>query len=1049
MAEQQFKFPENAYRDLKPGEKFVSMIPPSVRVPELTTRMFVFGLIMNVIFSVAATFLALKAGQGIETAIPISILAVGLSGLLLKAGGRASSILENLYILSISTTSGYVAGGTCFTMPAIYILSLNSNLEMSNVALFLQIALVPFLGAILGALFLIPFRRYFVKQMHGKLPFPEATATNEILVTGASGSTTQAWILIYSFILSAVYTFAATALKLFSDKFTTGYAKLEAVGKESVETLAFGSVGLFATLTTKIKAVFSMGAGAYYLGLGFIIGPRYASIICAGSLLSCFAIIPLMSNLDLEQLQMLNPACVAHHGVTEEKPRFTMPAGYAAGLDKFDKMRKPELPESIESNRSQVRAAFEEKKITLADTAGFTAYKLGQTWKISSDKDVYKLELSGNEIVVKVAVKEQPICKLPATLVKNLDDSLTEDEKAIAQTRALFSEHKIALSEDAQFIMYELDRVWKILDGKQSYTLTLVNEELAVTGAVAKEPLFKLPATFTATLTAILPEQERFRAQVRAAFSEHQVTLTDDATFATRQLSRVWEIQSGRLTFLLTVVNDEIVVEQIGEEQPIFRLSADMIAHLDGMLDEKDRVRGELGGAFADARHGFKQAAVGIAVKTAGSEWVLKDKSQTYELRALPDRSGIAVFARSASADEIFGSIPKNIGIGAIFTAGLLSILRMAGVIVTALRQALGSLFSRKGSLASDRTDEDFSYGTMFLLGAAVVVILAIFFRSVVFADMANPLWLTFVSIIIALVITFLFTTVSAWAIAMISVTPISGMTVTTIIITAVLMMAAGLPKGDGAMLAVLLVGGVVCTGLSMAGGMITNYKMAYWLGASPKRMTWNALLGSLVSAIFVCGTIMILNIKPGYVGPGKLDAPQANMMASALESFLGTGEVPWLLYGVGVMIALSMQLLNISPLAFGLGMYLPMYINTPILIGAFVSSLVKKSTKDETLSKARNNKGILLASGLIAGGAIMEVLVNFTKIVDEYGLGNKFMPFIDFSGRMMDGGADPESLARTQNWLGLILFLGLCLFVYLDCRRAKAELAAGGELGG
>lgn len=894
MAEQQFKFPENAYRELKPGEKFVSMIPPNVRVPELTTRMFVFGLIMNVIFSVAATFLALKAGQGIETAIPISILAVGLSGLLLKAGGRASSILENLYILSISTTSGYVAGGTCFTMPAIYILSLNSNLEMSNVALFLQIALVPFLGAILGALFLIPFRRYFVKQMHGKLPFPEATATNEILVTGASGSTTQAWILIYSFILSAVYTFAATALKLFSDKFTTGYAKLEAVGKESVETLAFGSVGLFATLTTKIKAVFSMGAGAYYLGLGFIIGPRYASIICAGSLLSCFAIIPLMSNLDLEQLQMLNPACVAHKGVAEETARFSITPAFAAALDRLAEQAEAEAP----------------------------------------------------------------------------DPELSEDVKAA-------------------------------------------------------------------------------RAQIIAAFAARNVALEENAKYGSRQLSRVWEIQSGRLTFLLTVVNDEIVVEQIGEEQPIFRLSADMIAHLDGMLDEKDRVRGELGGAFADARHGFKQAAVGIAVKTAGSEWVLKDKSQTYELRALPDRSGIAVFARSASADEIFGSIPKNIGIGAIFTAGLLSILRMAGVIVTALRQALGSLFSRKGSLTSDRTDEDFSYGTMFLLGAAVVVILAIFFRSVVFADMANPLWLTFVSIIIALVITFLFTTVSAWAIAMISVTPISGMTVTTIIITAVLMMAAGLPKGDGAMLAVLLVGGVVCTGLSMAGGMITNYKMAYWLGASPKRMTWNALLGSLVSAIFVCGTIMILNIKPGYVGPGKLDAPQANMMASALESFLGTGEVPWLLYGVGVMIALSMQLLNISPLAFGLGMYLPMYINTPILIGAFVSSLVKKSTKDETLSKARNNKGILLASGLIAGGAIMEVLVNFTKIVDEYGLGNKFMPFIDFSGRMMDGGADPESLARTQNWLGLILFLGLCLFVYLDCRRAKAELAAGGELGG
>ncbi len=715
------KLPESAYRELKPGETYVPMVPPTMTVPELTPRMFIFGLIMNVVFSVAATFLALKAGQGIETAIPISILAVGLSGFLLKAGGRSSSILENMYALSISTTSGYVAGGTCFTMPAIYVLKLNQNLSIGNVSLFLQIALVPLLGAVLGALFLIPFRRYFVKEMHGKLPFPEATATNEILVTGASGSTTQAWILIYSFVLSALYTFAATALKLFSDRFTTGLVRLEAAGKEAVTTLAFGAEGLFADLTTKVKAVLSMGAGAYYLGLGFIIGVRYASIICAGSFLSCFVIIPLLAPLNLDQLRLLNP------------------------------------------------------------TIGGTAVA------------------------------------------------------------------------------------------------------------------------------------------------------------------------------------------------------------------------------------------------------------------------------------DIFNSIPKNIGIGCIFAAGVLSILKMSGVIVTALRQALGSLRRKSDAVVTDRTDEDLGYGTVALLGLLVVIVMAVFFRFVVLDGLEHATWLTFISIVLALVITFLFTTVSAWAIAMISVTPISGMTVTTIIITAVLLVAAGLPKGDHGMLAVLLVGGVVCTGLSMAGGLITNFKMAYWLGASPKRVTWNALAGSVVSAICVCATIMVLSYKPGYVGDGRLDAPQANMMASALESFLGTtGQVPWLMYGVGVMIALSMQLLGISPLAFGLGMYLPMYINVPILIGAFVATLVKKSTKDEKLAKARNNKGILLASGLIAGGAIMEVLVNFTSALDDLLLGTKvlvgtaertvgtIMPFLDVSGRMIDSGTDPVSLARTQNWLGLLLFLGLCLFVYFDCRRAKPELGEG-----
>ncbi|MEW6199039.1 MAG: OPT/YSL family transporter [Planctomycetota bacterium] len=714
------KFPENAYRELKPGEKYVPMVPPTMTVPELTGRMFIFGLIMNVVFSVAATFLALKAGQGIETAIPISILAVGLSGLLLKAGGRASSILENMYILSISTTSGYVAGGTCFTMPAIYILKLNQpdHLNIGDVSLFLQIAFVPLLGAILGALFLIPFRRYFVKEMHGKLPFPEATATNEILVTGASGSTTQAWILIYSFVLSAVYTFVATGLKLFSEKFTTGVVKLEAAGKEAVSALAFGDTGLFATLTEKVKAVFQMGAGAYYLGLGFIIGPRYASIICAGSFLSCFAIIPLLGLLSLDQLQLLNPAI------------------------------------------------------------------------------------------------------------------------------------------------------------------------------------------------------------------------------------------------------------------------------------------------------------------------------------------------KGTSVDQIFMAIPRNIGIGAIFAAGLISILKMSGVIVTALRQALGSLAQQRSAGLGDRTDEDVSYGVLFVLGLVVVIAMAVFFRNVALAGLDNGAWLTFISVVLALVITFLFTTVSAWAIAMISVTPISGMTVTTIIITAVLMVMAGLPKGDRAMLAVLLVGGVVCTGLSMAGGLITNFKMGYWLGASPRRITWNALIGSLVSALCVCGTIMVLANNPGYVPipdkPPPLAAPQANMMATALESFLGTaGQVPWLLYGVGVVIALIMQLLGISPLAFGLGMYLPMYINTPILIGAWVSSLVKKSTKDEQLSKARSNKGILIASGLIAGGAIMEVLLSFAGSLDDLWWGNKVMPALDMGGHLVEGGADPVGLARLQNWLGLLLFLALCVFVYIDCRRAKAELAAGAELHG
>jgi len=708
MADQQgpFRFPDNAYRELQPGEAYVPMVPPNVAVPELTLRAIVFGLVMNIIFSVAATFLALKAGQGIETAIPISILTVGLSGLLIQMGRRATSMLENVYILAISTTSGYIAGGTCFTMPAVYILKLNESLGMSTASLFLQITLPPFLGAILGVIFLIPFRRYFVKEMHGKLPFPEATATNEILVTGASGSAAQAWVLIYSFLVAAAYNFLSVAMKLFSETFTTGEATLETLRHGKHAALAFGPEGLFARLTNDVKAVFGLGTGPYYLGLGVIIGIRYASIICAGSFLSWFVIIPLLAPIGLEQLKAINPA--------------------------------------------------------ISDT----------------------------------------------------------------------------------------------------------------------------------------------------------------------------------------------------------------------------------------------------------------------------------------SAHGIFLGVPRNIGIGAIFAAGLISILKMGKIIVTALHQALGGLFKSRGvASAHERTDEDLSYPMMMVIGAAAVLVMIIFFRFTVLRDMPGSNSLTIVSVLITLIIAFLFTTVSAWAIAMISVTPISGMTVTTIIITAVLLSLAGLPKGDASMLATLLIGGVVCNALSMAGGLVTNFKLGYWLGASPKRIAGSALVGSLVSCVFVCGTIMVLSLKPGF-GPDGLPAPQANMMGSALDSFLGVGQVPWLLYGVGVVIALIVHLLGISALAFGLGMYLPMEINTPILVGAIVAWLIQRSTRDEKRKKARVNKGVLIASGLIAGAAIMEVLLNFLAIVDErlFEPQGKIMPFLEIPSRLIDANRDPAGLVRFGNWFGLIAFLLLCIWAYWDSCRARPE---------
>ncbi len=675
--------PENAYRELRPGETYVPMVPASVTVPEITRRSIVVGILMNVIFSAAATFVALKVGQGIETAIPISIVAIGVSGILLSMGRRRSSLLENVNILAIGTTSGIVAGGTVFTMPAIYILNLDEKLSMGSGTLFLQIFLVPFLGAVLGVLFLVPFRRYFVKEMHGKLPFPEATATNEILVTGGGGgSVAQVMILTYSFAVGFVYNALAGVFKVFSETFTTAAARM------------------WDGVTTQTKAIFSLGTGAEFVGLGMIIGLRYATIIVAGSFLSWFVFIPMLAPFGLDTLQSLNSA---------------------------------------------------------------------------------------------------------------------------------------------------------------------------ITGT---------------------------------------------------------------------------------------------------------------------------------------------------------------------GPGDIFRAIPRNIGIGCIFTAGLISILKMSKVIITALKEALGGLLKGGSAVqrAHDRTDEDMSYPTLLVIGAITAVAIFLYFRFVVMASLENATSLSLLALILALVVAFLFTTVSAWAIATISVTPISGMSVTTIIITAVALLAAGLPKGDAGMLIVLLVGGVVASALSMAGTLVTEFKIGYWTGASPKKIQWSALLASLLASVLVTLTIMVLATTYGYdstVKQDALQAPQANMMASALQSFIGGGSVPWRMYGVGVVIAFLMNLLGVSPLAFGLGMYLPMELNTPILAGAIVAHFIGKSSSDAAVSKTRTDKGILIASGLIAGAAILGVVKSLLLSVEGT---KRVVESLDLSHLV---GGETSSLFNT---LGLVAFVVLCAVVYLDCRRAKPE---------
>lgn len=656
--------PENAYRELKPGETYVPIITQQAGIAEVSWRSVLFGSLMIVIFSAAATFIALKIGQGLETAIPISILAVGFS-VLLK---RRSTLLENINILALGATSGIIVGGSVFVMPAIFMLELGQG---GGIATFLQIFMVPFLGAVMGVLFLIPFRRYFTHDMHGKLPFPEATATTEILVTGEKGGN-QAIILLYSLGIGIVLDFMALAFRFWSDLFTTSV------------------IPAFQQITSRYKTVFAMNTSSAVLGLGVIIGVRYSSIIMAGSMLSYFLLIPLFAH--------LSPLYASH--------------------------------------------------------------------------------------------------------------------------------------------------------------------------------------TFT-------------------------------------------EIFSG----------------------------------------------------FDDPT-GQKIAGV------------------------------------------------RSIGIGGIFAAGVISIIKMSPVIVQAVRQVFSQLGRGLGAAdAPERQNLDIPLPKVGGMMLALLAVLFAYFRFVVLPAEAGATVLALLAVLLTVAIVFLFSAVSAWAVAMISITPISGMTLTTLIISAVTLSALGL-AGKSGMLAILLIGGVVCSALSMSGSLVTQFKIGHWLGATPSRIQWSNILGSALASLTVTAVMMLFAHIYGFGQPtalhaDPLPAPQASAMAAVASAFLGGQGAPWILYAFGAAIAVVVSMLGVSALAFALGMYLPMELNSPLLAGALVGWLITWRAKDPEQAKERGNRSILIASGLIAGGALAGVLDGFLRLFN-----------VDLAVTL------DESF---RNWCGLLVFSGLSLFLFFDARRTKS----------
>ena len=659
--EQMSGLPENAYRELKEGEEYQPMMRPDKTYREVTPWSVGWGLVMAVVFSAAAAFLGLKVGQVFEAAIPIAIIAVGLS----SGFKRKNALGENVIIQSIGASSGVIVAGAIFTLPALYILQDKYPEITVN---FFEVFMSSLLGGILGILLLIPFRKYFVSTMHGKYPFPEATATTQVLVSGEKGGN-QAKPLIFAGLIGGLYDFIVATFGGWS------------------ETVSTTIVSAGATLAEKVKLVMKVNTGAAVLGLGYIIGLKYSLIICTGSFLVWLIIIPVMS----------------------------------------------------------------------------------------------------------------------------------------------------------------------------------------------------------------------------AVFSTDVLTLGNDAITAT----------------------------------------------------------------------------VG-----------------------------------SMSAEEIFTTYARHIGIGGIATAGVIGIIKSWGIIKGAVGLAVKEM-NNKGEANMERvprTQRDIPMKIISIGVVATLLITLLFFQ---FGLLHNPFYAV-IGLLLVAVIAFLFTTVAANAIAIVGTNPVSGMTLMTLILASIILVACGL-KGTAGMVSALIIGGVVCTALSMAGGFITDLKIGYWLGTTPaKQETWK-FLGTLVSAATVGGVILILNQTYGFTS-GQLAAPQANAMAAVIEPLMSGAGAPWALYGIGAVLAIVLNFMGVPALAFALGMFIPLELNTPLLIGGAINWYVGSRSKDQALNNARLEKGTLLSSGFIAGGALMGVVSAALRFagVDLYQT--------DWAG------------SKGAEVLAIVMYLALMAYLTYSSLRAKKE---------
>jgi putative OPT family oligopeptide transporter len=381
---------------------------------------------------------------------------------------------------------------------------------------------------------------------------------------------------------------------------------------------------------------------------------------------------------------------------------------------------------------------------------------------------------------------------------------------------------------------------------------------------------------------------------------------------------------------------------------------------------------------------------------------------------------------------EIFYDYVRHVGIGGIAAAGIIGIIKSWRIIFGAFKLAKDEIFG--GVLSHEeekvpRTQIDIKMKWVVTFIIVTLLCIFIFFATGVVDNIGHAV----VGLIIVTVIAFLFTTVAARAIAIVGTNPVSGMTLMTLILSSVILVKVGL-SGEAGMLAALIIGGVVCTALSMAGGFITDLKIGYWLGTTPRTQERYKFLGTLVASLSVGIVILVLYRTFGF-GPGGLEAPQASAMAAVLEPLMSNQPAPWLAYLAGIFIAIILEMVKVPALAFALGMYLPIHLNTPILIGGIIAYIVSTRSKDESLNTARKEKGTLIASGFIAGGAIMGVVSAFIIFFGQEITKSDWtiVSAIGDSYRHWTETAGAEAL-------GFVMFFILCLYMIWESMRLKKK---------